>query len=284
MSTDVAAPIDETDYTAAPPIGPGTNVLADIVMDTSVIESWWQSSNHKQSYLSLYSKRTILGESVVDLDRIGNGFVNMIFQRRNWRPILNLRERTYFCLVQLFYANMFRQNTDSWVPHSRVLGVDIVFSAQSVPSFLGLCQVPAPDIPNDKITQTPTLSVVYNTLCGQTIEVCGALWASLMIENYQVLHKVVCNTILLTTHQSEVTVECARFLYALGTVGTVDLPSLIVKLVYHATTVTIASIGLPFGILISNFLLTQGVPIDIQCRDPQGVISDVTLKQNWGQR
>lgn len=150
-----------------------------------------------------------------------------------------------------------------------MLGIDIVFSAASVACFLGLHRVASPDIPNDNITQTPAIFVVYNTLCGQTVEVWGALRASLMTENYQVLHKVVCNTILLTTHQSEVTVERARFLYALGMGGTVDLPSLIVKLVYQATTVTKPSIGLPFGLVISNFLL----PVDIQSCAPQGVIS-----------
>ncbi|KAK9283000.1 hypothetical protein L1049_011227 [Liquidambar formosana] len=261
--------VDEPDYGAPPPVGPGTDVLADMVMDTSVVESWWRSTDHKQSYLSLYSKQPVLGERVVNLDGIGNGFINMIFQRRHWRPILNLRGRVYFRLVQLFYANMFHQNTDTWVLQSRVLGVDVTFSAQSVATFLGLRRVPAPDLLNDKVTQTPAISLIYNTLCGHAVEVHGALQASLMTENYQVLHKVVCNTIFLTTHQSDVTVERARFLYALGTGSTVDLPSLIVKLVFQATTVTNVSIGLPFGLLISNFLLSKGVPIDIQSRAPQ---------------
>lgn len=50
----------------------------------------------------------MLGERVVDLDGVGNGFVNMIFQGRHWRPILSLRGRIYFRLVQIFYANMYR--------------------------------------------------------------------------------------------------------------------------------------------------------------------------------
>lgn len=58
--------------------------------------------------------------------------------------------------------------------------------------------------------------------------------------------------------------ERARFLYALGTGGTVDLPSLIIKLVYQATIVTTSSIGLPFGLVISNFVLSHGVSVDIQ--------------------
>ena len=56
----------------------------------------------------------------------------------------------------------------------------------------------------------------------------GVLRASSMTEDYQVLHKVVCNTILLTTHQSEVSVERAGFLYTMGVGHSIDLASLIV--------------------------------------------------------
>ncbi|KAK9286902.1 hypothetical protein L1049_015309 [Liquidambar formosana] len=104
-----------------------------------------------------------------------------------------------------------------------------------------------------------------------------------MTDNYQVLHKVVCNTILLTTHQSEVPVERTRFLYAIGIGSSIDLASLIVKLVYQASRVTSTLIGLLFGVLISNFLLSKGVPADIQFCDQQRAVSDVTLKQSLGQ-
>lgn len=111
----------------------------------------------------------------------------------------------------------------------------------------------------------------------------GVLHASSMTSNYQVLHKVVCNTILLTTHQLEVSVERARFLYAMGVGQSIDLASLIVQLVYQASQVTSTSIGLPFGVLMSNFLLSKGVPADIQFCDQQHAISNVTLKQSLGQ-
>lgn len=47
---------------------------------------------------------------------------------------------------------MYCQNTDAWVLHLHVLGVDIVFSAMSIACFLGLRRVDSPDIPNDNIT------------------------------------------------------------------------------------------------------------------------------------
>lgn len=83
LSLDVAAPIDDTDYGAAPPVGLGTDALANMVMDTSIVESWWRFAEHKQLYLSIFSKRIVLGERVVNHDGVGNGFVNLIFQCRH---------------------------------------------------------------------------------------------------------------------------------------------------------------------------------------------------------
>lgn len=262
----------------------GTDVLATMVMGLQVVESWWSVPDSKKSYLSHFSRRKVLCERIVDLDGIANGFVNQLFQHRRWRPILNLAGRIYPRLVQIFYANFSNWDTGDWRLYTNVLGVDIEFSAYTVAHFLGLRRVPSPSIPSDSPPQTPQISDVYATLCGGPIEVKGVLRASSMTEDYQVLHKVVCNTILLTTHQSEVSVERARFLYAMGVGDSIDLASLIVQLVYQASHITSTSTGLPFGVLISNFLLSKGVPADIQFCDQQRAVSDVTLKQSLGQR
>lgn len=279
-----SSPVVASDSALPRDAGLGTDVLATMVMGLEVVESWWSAPDSKQSYLSHFSRRKVLCERVVDLDRIANGFVNQQFEHRHWRSILQLEGRIYPRLVQIFYANFSDWDTGEWRLHSNVLGVELEFSTYTVARFLGLRRVDSPSIPSDNPSQTPSISDVYATLCGSPIEVTGVLRASAMTENYQLLHKVVCNTILLTTHQSEVPVERARFLYAIGAGSSIDLASLIVKLVYQASQVTSTSIGLPFGVLLSSFMLSKGVPADIQFCDQQRAISDVTLKQSLGQR
>ncbi|KAL6997861.1 hypothetical protein U1Q18_007986 [Sarracenia purpurea var. burkii] len=173
------------------------------------------------------------------------------FERRGWTPLLLDAGDVCLDLVREFYANLVpTPNEDSFSTYVR--GHEIYMAGIVMSEYLQITDLVIFDYP--PVPSNVNYHLVADTLCGHRRPWIGrTLPQHELTEDYHLLHLIVSSTIHPREHVSDINQERGYELYDIGTNQDIALSELIVSTMRKIPSAQ-RSVGLPYGLLISNCL------------------------------
>ena len=179
---------------------------------------------------------------------------------RNWYSWMKFESsKIYVDWVREFYNNLEIEESGSLKTY--VLGKWIMITTGDIADFIDIPMVENQDYPIPKNSQFPIdYDLVGTTICGvDTRWPGGILPHGNLTTEYQFLNRFVCHNPEPMGHTSEVNHKNGYLLYCIGTGKQVNIPQVIMNVLIRTMTAKKNSI-LPYGVLITEFLLWKEVP------------------------
>ncbi|KAL6962680.1 hypothetical protein U1Q18_037638 [Sarracenia purpurea var. burkii] len=195
------------------------------------------------------SRVSAKGERTVQLSDFLGSPVPRWFDRRGWTPLLLTTGDVCLNLVREFYDNLVpTKNEDSFSTYVR--GQEIYMAGVVMSEYL---QITDPVIfVYPPIPSNVNYHLVADTLCGHRRPwIGGTLPQHELTKDYRLLNLIVSSTIHPRGHVSDINQERGYELYAIGTNQDIALSKLIVSTMRKIPSAQ-RSVGLPYGLLISN--------------------------------
>ena len=164
-------------------------------------------------------------------------------------------------LVKAFYANLNHSHSSSFSNHLWVRGKNIVVTPDIWSHFLEIGRPEYSMYPLESMAEgIPNIhfDIVASFLTKQPYEwLSGILPYSL--PEYRLLNLIVCHNIEPLGHHMDITHERGYVFYAIANGLHVDLPTFMVLQMCNIAGST-RTVGMPFGVLLTQFLETHSVP------------------------
>ncbi|XP_060974098.1 uncharacterized protein LOC133039265 [Cannabis sativa] len=222
-------------------------------------------------YQRWFGSRELWFEQVVILDDFPE--LHEFLKLRKWVNTVTNLSAPHPILVREFYANLDRTVIAEGHPgcvSAFVRGHRVPFGPSTIASLL---QVESIRNPTYGKHFSPDQSLMGRVLTGRDDYIWDKqeILVTHLTPFYRVLHRVALYNWFPNSHLSAVTLEIGKFLYAVGTNVSIDLPSLIFDRVLEASESTGTRNKLPFPSLVQRVLMDAHPPLtthDYQVQNP----------------
>ncbi|KAH7843680.1 hypothetical protein Vadar_019485 [Vaccinium darrowii] len=221
---------------------------------------FWVSDKAKQKFESYHLKGTDLIERDVHIN--GLDFIGVLtqFRQRGWLTVCSGNVPARPILVKEFFANVTGVDVENQSFTTRVRGVDLEFSIETVCNLTGLPIVQHPQWPLSP-DLLPRASEVQRELTGGVYTKLPKIKQGDLAPHYRLLNKIVCALIDPSDNISHVYSDRSMLLYGIGRGYSFDLATKIWEDVYQYTHHPPETAALPYISLLTRFMLLNNVPI-----------------------
>ncbi|KAM6561157.1 hypothetical protein CsatA_030396 [Cannabis sativa] len=222
-------------------------------------------------YQRWFGSRELWFEQVVILDDFPE--LHELLKLRKWVNTVTNLSAPHPILVREFYANLDRTVIAEGHPgcvSAFVRGHRVPFGPSTIACLLKVESIKKPTYGKQF---NPDQTLMGRVLSGKDDYIWDKqeILVTHLTPFFRVLHRVALYNCLPYSHLSSVTLEIGKFLYAVGTHVSINLPSLIFERILEASETTGTRNKLPFPSLVQRVLMTAHPPLtthDYQVQNP----------------
>ena len=237
------------------PVSPALSPAASVI-------PYFLDATKASNYQKWFALRDLWSETQVHLPDFPDLVV--LLKTRHWSRTVTHLQSPHPTLIREFYANLDKSILDRKADNcltAYIRGCHFPFAPSTIARVLKIPKILNPDYSK---AFSPDMVLLGKTLTGQPDfiwEEGTELSVSKLTVFYRVLHRIALYNWYPNSHLSSITLDIGRFLFAVGTGVSIDLPTLIFDRILDVASAKGTRNKLPFPCLIQKLIQSVNPPL-----------------------